>query len=236
MKISDPSVDEVIMEQRVYREMLPLKEARVLELGCGSAELTRAIAETDGVASITAMEVDEIQHGKNLLINDLPNVEFKAGGAEAIPADVETFHIVLMFKSLHHVPVDKMDKALSEIRRVLKPGGLAYISEPVYEGDFNDILRLFHDEKKVRLAAFEAVKRAVDSGLFVLESERFFSTPKFFRDFEEFEEKILKVTHTKHLLSPVLYQQVKEKFLRHMTPDGAHLAIPVRVDLLRRRG
>ena len=235
MKINNPSVDEIIMERHVYHTMLPLKDAKVLELGCGRAELTRAIAETNEVTSITAMEADEIQHKKNLLINDLPNVEFIMGRAEKIPSEDESFDIVLMFKSLHHIPVDKMDKALDEIRRVLKPGGLAYISEPVYDGNFNDILRLFHDEKEVRLAAFKAVQKAVHSGLFDLKKERFFSTPKHYRDFDEFEERIIKVTHTKHELSPELYRQVKEKFLNHMTPDGVNLAIPVRVDLLRRK-
>ena len=41
--------------------------------------------------------------------------------------------------------------------RVLRPCGLVYISEPIYAGNFNDILRLFHDEQAVRLAAPAAV-------------------------------------------------------------------------------
>ena len=235
MKISDPSSNEIIMERHVYRQMLPLKCSKVLELGCGRAELTRAIAETDNVDSILALEVDLIQHKKNLLIDDLPNVEFTTGAAEAIPAKDNSFDVVLMFKSLHHVPLDKMDKALSEVHRVLKPGGLAYISEPVFEGEFNEIMRLFHDEKEVRLAAFEAIKRSVNSGFFNLEEERFFYTPKEYKDFEAFEERILKATHVKHELSQELYGKVKELFMTHMTDDGAQLPISIRVDLLRKR-
>jgi SAM-dependent methyltransferase len=60
-----------------------------------------------------------------------------------------------MFKSLHHVPPELMEPSMHEIRRVLKQGGLVYISEPVFAGDFNDILRLFHDEQKVNFAEFE---------------------------------------------------------------------------------
>ena len=46
---------------------------------------------------------------------------------------------------------------LGEIARVLKPGGVAYLSEPVYAVRFNDILKLFHDERVVREADFDAV-------------------------------------------------------------------------------
>lgn len=114
MKISDPSADMVCDEYVIVQSLLPLTGARVLELGCGKAEKTRAIAQGGQVASITALEVDEIQHAKNLQITDLPNVSFRLGGAQAIPAADASFDIVLMFKSLHHVPMDQMDQALAE--------------------------------------------------------------------------------------------------------------------------
>lgn len=234
MKISDPFEDTVCNERSIYESLLPLKGAHILELGCGRAEKTREIAQNGKVASITALEVDQVQHAKNLLIDDLPNVSFRLGGAEAIPAADGEFDVVLMFKSLHHVPLDTMDKALTEIWRVLKPGGLAYISEPVYGGDFNDILRMFHDEKAVREAAFAAVERAVRGGMFELVGQHFFSTPGHFDSFEQFEARILKVTHTLHQLSPELYQAVKDKFIGHMTPQGADFLNSIRVDLLRK--
>jgi SAM-dependent methyltransferase len=234
MKMYDPSADLICDEKDIYQDLLPLQGARVLELGCGKAEKTRAIAETGAVTSITALEVDAVQHAKNRQIADLPNVEFGGGGAEDIPAANDSFDIVLMFKSLHHVPLDKMDHALMEIRRVLKPGGLAYISEPVFAGELNDIIRLFHDEKAVREAAFAAVCRAVDSGLMEAVTQKFFSTPVQFQDFAQFEERILQVTHTHHQLAPELLQRVRTRFMEHMTPQGARFATPIRVDLLRR--
>jgi ubiquinone/menaquinone biosynthesis C-methylase UbiE len=234
MQISDPSIEILCDERNIYESMLPLQGARVLELGCGTAEKTRAIAQTGKVAAITALEVDEIQHAKNMQISDLPNVDFRFGGAEAIPAPDGSFDIVLMFKSLHHVPLDMMDQALAEIRRVLKPGGLAYISEPVYAGEFNEILRMFHDEKGVREAAFAAVRRAVQGGHFELVEQKFFNTPGHFDSFEQFDQRIMKVTHTHHRLSPELYHAVREKFMQHMTAQGADFRNPIRVDLLRK--
>lgn len=236
MKIQDPLASINCLEREIYESLLSLDGAHVLELGCGKAEHTRAIAEGGKVASITALEVDEIQHAVNLRITDLPHVTFLPGGAESIPAADGRFDIVMMFKSLHHVPVDMMDQALAEIRRVLKPGGRAYISEPVYAGEFNEILRLFHDEKRVREAAFAAVERAVASGLFELAAEKFFATPSHFDGFGQFEDRILKVTHTQHRLSSELYQAVRDKFMGHVTTQGADFFMPIRVDLLRKPG
>ena len=141
MRIAAPEIESVANEMELLNELLPLEGAKVLELGCGKAEKTRQIAPQ--AAHILALEVDNIQLAKNRTITDLPNVQFEWGGAEKIPAPDSTFDIVLMFKSLHHVPMDLMDQAFDEIRRVLKPGGLLYISEPVYAGAFNEILRLF---------------------------------------------------------------------------------------------
>jgi ubiquinone/menaquinone biosynthesis C-methylase UbiE len=232
MRISDPSAERVCDEYVIVKGLLSLSGAHVLELGCGKAEKTRAIAQGGQVASITALEVDEIQQGKNLQIGDRLDVVFRLGAAEAIPAVDASFDIVLMFKSLHHVPIDKMDQALSEIRRVLKPGGLAYLSEPVYSGEFNDILRLFHDEKTVREAAFAAIQRAVHGGTLELVGQTFFNTPGHFDDFEQFEEQVLKVTHTHHQLSLETYEAVRVAFMRHMTPQGVDFRNPMRVDLL----
>lgn len=234
MQIASSETLQVCPENEIYESLLPLEGARILELGCGGADKTRAIARLGKAASIVALEVDTIQHAKNRALRDLPEVNFKLGGAEAIDMPDNSVDIVLMFKSLHHVPLEKMDAALTEIRRVLKPGGLAYISEPVYAGAFNDLLRLFHDEKNVREAAFAAVRQAVASGQMDLIEQKFFATPISYETFEQFEERILRVTHTQHQLSDTLYATVRERFSAHASPQGAYFETPIRVDLLRK--
>src|SRR5574343_1485332 len=234
MKIADPTQTTLVNEVKLMLEQLPFDGAHVLELGCGKAEKTRTLAETGRVAQIIALEVDAIQHARNLAITDLPQVSFRHGGAEAIPADDNSVDIVLMFKSLHHVPMQHMDQALGEIARVLKPGGLAWISEPVYAGNLNEIMRLFHDEKIVREAAFAAVCKAVESGALALEKQLFFNTRSQFDNFEQFDARMIRVTHSDHQLSTELYQQVRERFSAHLTPEGATFLNPQRVDLLRK--
>jgi SAM-dependent methyltransferase len=127
-----------------------------------------------------------------------------------------------------------MEPSMQEIRRVLIPGGLAYISEPIFAGEFNEILRLFHDEQKVREAAFSTIKSAVDEGLFTLLEQNFFNSPTRYENFAEFENKIINATHSHHALDEALYQRVKQRFEAHLGDDGAHFWSPVRVDLLQK--
>jgi len=234
MQLKGPEETEIATEFDVLSRLLALKGARVLELGCGAAEKTRQIAESADVDEIVAVEIDSIQHAKNLEVDDLPTVTFKSFGAEAIAEPDDSFDIVLMFKSLHHVPGASMDEAMSEIRRVLKPGGLAYISEPVFAGSFNEVIRLFHDESTVRLAAFEAVARAVDAAKLELVEETFFTSVLRLMHFGQFEAGILNATHTDHDLTPELLEEVKARFESYKSEEGYVFQTPNRVDLLRK--
>ncbi|MCW8906593.1 MAG: class I SAM-dependent methyltransferase [Sedimenticola sp.] len=234
MKINDPEKYQTATELEIIQQQLPVRGQQILELGCGRAWMTRQLAERFHPRQIIATEVDRIQHARNLLIDDLPTVEFRLGGAEKIDLDDNSMDSVIMLKSLHHVPQPLMPQALSEVARVLKPGGLAYLSEPVYAGDFNDILRLFNDEKMVREAAFEAIRDSVARGELELVKQIFFNAPGHYRDFAEFDQRMIQVTHTEHRIDDALYQQIRAAFERHLKEDGAHFLKPSRVDLLRK--
>lgn len=232
MRITAPEIVLVANEWNILNGLVPLEGARVLELGCGNAANTRLVAQK--AASVLALEVDEIQLAKNRAIENLPNVRFGYGGAAKIPAPDSNFDIVLMLKSLHHVPADSLDDAFSEIRRVLRPGGLAFISEPIFAGDFNDILRIFHDEKTMREAAYAAEERAALSRCLSLVKQTFFLQPRHFDNFSQFEHQLINTTHTDHKLSQALFNEVRQQFYKHMTHDGADFQMPMRVDLFRK--
>ena len=234
MQIAAEVTEPACPESDIYNALLSLDDCSIVELGCGAAELTREIATGGKNRSILALEVDEIQHAKNLQIKDLPNVRFELGGAQAIPAADDTVDCIFMFKSLHHVPLELMADSLLEIRRVLKPGAYAYISEPVFAGDFNDILRLFHDEQAVREAAFSALQSMEESGQLELAREIFFNTSIEFSDFDDFEKRVIQATHSDHRLSADMYRQVQKRFTGKMTENGGRFTIPIRVDLLRK--
>lgn len=234
MKIAPEKIDVNCPESEIYNRLLSLDGKHILELGCGKADITRNIATSGVDRKITALEVDVVAHEKNLQVTDLPNVTFALAGAQEIPLEDESVDVVFMFKSLHHVPLDLMETSMTEIRRVLKPGGYVYISEPIFAGEFNEILRLFHDEQAVRLAAFNTVKKAVDEGLFKLVEQTFFNSPMKFENFAEFESNTINATHSQHSLDEQLYSLVKQRFVQHLGADGAHFLMPIRVDLLQK--
>lgn len=233
MQIARADGGDIVAEPELYNALLALDGAAIVELGCGTGVHTRAIAGGGRDRRVIAFEVDRVQLQRNQA--DAPaNVEFRYGGAEAIDLPAASTDIVFMFKSLHHVPLAALDAALDEVARILRPGGRAWISEPVFAGAFNDVIRRFHDEQAVRQAAFAAVERAVERGVLELEREIFFRNPVHFASFAEFEARIINATHSEHRLDELTLARVKADFDAHLGADGAHFQAPMRVDLLRR--
>ena len=222
--------DEIDFMQRV----VPLGEAHVIELGCGKADLSRRLMERGLVRSVVGLEVDQRQHAANLAGRAPPGLTFMLGAAEAIPLGDAQFDLALMLKSLHHVPLDHLDQALREVRRVLAPGGYLYVSEPVYAGDFNEVVRLFHDEGVVRAAAYRAIMHAAATGVLESVGEYVFDTELSFRDFDDFVDRIVRVTHTDVRLPEAIADAVRARFERHMTAAGARFVRQSRVNVLRK--
>jgi SAM-dependent methyltransferase len=213
-------------------ELTPLSGLDIVELGCGVAQLARALLVRHPDSRVTAVEVDERQHAKNLAAPQ-DGLRFLPGVAEAIPLADQGFDLALMLKSLHHVPVASMPKAFSEVARVLRPAGHLYVSEPVYAGPFNDLIRLFNDEGVVRAAAQKAVDAALESGLWESVAERRFETSVSFADFAEFESRLMRPTYAEHQIDDAKLAEVRLAFDRHVGSDGAHFRRPMHVRVLR---
>lgn len=206
---------------------------KIIELGCGAAQLSRSLLARFPACNVNALEVDERQHAKNLA-KPQDGLHFLQAGAQAIPFGAEQFDLALMLKSLHHIPLDLIDQALAEVWRVLRPGGLLYVLEPVFAGTHNEILRLFHDEEKVRAAALNALNRAVANGAWHQQAEVLFDMPVQYRDFADFEQRMIGVTYLNHSLDASTLAAVRSAFKQHMGPDGAYFERPTRVNLLRK--
>ncbi|HNI85250.1 MAG TPA: class I SAM-dependent methyltransferase [Ottowia sp.] len=222
-------------ELNLLAELVPLAGLQVIELGCGSARLARDLLARHPDARVTGLEVDAIQHARNLAA-PAERLSFIAAGAEAIPLPEAQFDLALMLKSLHHVPLALMDQALREVHRVLRTGGHLYVSEPVYAGALNQITRLYNDEGAVRAAAQAALDRALASGQWEAAAERHFAVPVRYADFADFERRMLDVTYAERHLDDDLREQVRARFAAHVGPEGAHFQRPMHVRLLRKAG
>ena len=220
----------------ILAELLPAPGPRVIELGCGAARMARQMLQRWPDMTYVGLEVDAIQHARNL--QDPPaHMRFVAAGAQNIPCEDGLFDLALMLKSLHHVPLDAMDRALAEVARVLRPGRHLYVSEPVYDGPLNEITRLYNDEGTVRAAAQAAVDRALAAGAspWLEVAERRFDMPVRFADFAEFERRMMRPTFADHHIDDALQARVAAAFAPHCSAQGARFVRPMHVRLLQRR-
>jgi SAM-dependent methyltransferase len=238
MNLSDnPPSPLVHDELDVLASLVPLADQRIIELGCGSAQLVRALLQRHAGSRVLALEVDERQHAKNLA-KPQDRLQFVAAGAQAVPAADGQFDLALMLKSLHHVPLALLAQALGEAARVLRPGGHLYVSEPVYGGPFNDLIRLFNDEGVVRAAAQAALDEALRGGAWQEVAVRHFDMPVQFANFEDFEMRMMRPTFADHQIDDAKLDRVRAAFEPHVGADGqkgAHFLRPMHVRLLQRR-
>ena len=231
--MTSAAVPSVTDELDVLQALVPLQGARIIEAGCGAARLARDLIQRHGTADVTGIEVDDRQLAKNLL-EPAERLRFERAGAEAIPFGDASFDGAMMLKSLHHVPMALMDQALSEIARVLRPRGWLYVSEPVYAGPLNELIRLFNDEGTVRAAAQSALDRVIASGQWLAAAEQRFEMPVRFASFEEFEQRMMRPTFADHGIDDAMIDRVRQRYAPHQGEDGAHFTRPMHVRLLRK--
>jgi ubiquinone/menaquinone biosynthesis C-methylase UbiE len=231
----DRCVDALVEDELdVLAELVPIAGRDIIELGCGAAKLARSLLLRHPDSKVTGLEVDERQHAKNLA-SPQAGLHFVAAGAQSIPFPAESFDVALMLKSLHHVPMPLLAQAVGEVARVLRSHGRLYVSEPVYGGPLNDVIRLFNDESIVRAAAQMAVDAALSTGVWESVAERFFEMPVSFTDFADFEQRMLRPTFADHRIDDAKLIEVRAVFAPRMKAEGAHFTRPMHVRVLRKR-
>jgi SAM-dependent methyltransferase len=95
----------------------------VLEVGPGPGRTTDVLRQR--VARLTAVEVDEALARQLAERLARSNVEVVHADGTALPFETGRFSAATSFTMLHHVPSpEQQDRLLSELRRVLRPGGI----------------------------------------------------------------------------------------------------------------
>lgn len=132
--------------QMVQEEILPLARAdidlgpTVIEIGPGPGFTTDVLRHQ--VATLTAVEIDPLLADALRDRLDGTNVEVQLGDATALEFPAGWFSGAASFHMLHHIPgVEQQQRALSELARVLRPGGVLVAADAGYSDGSN----LFHE-------------------------------------------------------------------------------------------
>ncbi len=99
----------------------------VLDLGCGSARVLPHVAAMTKGARCAGCDVD----GEAIAwaADRHPNLEWAVSGAEPpLPFADASFALVYSISVLSHLRASSQDRWLEEVRRVLRPGGVALLS------------------------------------------------------------------------------------------------------------
>lgn len=209
-----------------------LRGRRVLDLGCGRGAASRQIAGYG--ADVIGIDPDptEIEMAIAAARATESPVRFIAGVIGDVGLADASFDLVVMLKSLHHVPVAQMDDILRVIAEKLVPGGLLFVSEPVFAGPFNEIMRLFHDEQRVRAEAVAALGRVVADGHLTLRDERIVLSAVSFSSFEDFESRMMRLPTLKREIAGTLRAEIKDCWERVTARHGMKFDRPMRLSLL----
>lgn len=105
---------------------------KMLDLSCGAGWATRLLAKSVPRGSVIGVDLSDqmIVHARESS-KEFSNIEYRVGSAEQIPAEDNSFDKVLSVEAFYYYP--DQDRALDELRRVLKPGGNLFILINLYK-------------------------------------------------------------------------------------------------------
>lgn len=150
-----------------------------LEIGCGRGIGIEIILERFGAASVDAFDLDpkmvdlaKKRHRNKSCVN------IWKGDATSIPVSDYTYDAVFDFAIIHHVP--DWRKTLSEVNRVLKPGGRFYADEAFSALICNPLLRFLDHPREDRFNYQQFKTGLSEAGLHIIASGQVMSSFGYF--------------------------------------------------------
>ena len=130
---------------------------RILDAGCGTGGMLQSLRGRGWVTGVDA-SAEALRLGRQR-----SDAVIVRGSVDALPFRSASFDLVTSFDVIYHRNVPDDEKALSEIARVLRPGGTLLIRVPAFEK-----LRSRHDEAvhtRQRYEKSELTDKVIRSGL-----------------------------------------------------------------------
>lgn len=153
------------------------KDSKVLELACGTGEFTFRLAKKCESWLATDFSENMLREAEVVYEKQRINIEgliFEQQDATNLPYEKESFDAVMIANALHIMP--EPEKALAEIRRVLKPGGLLFAPTFMYREGSGFVIRsgffkLFGFKAYMNLHGKEFAEFIENQGFQVLECD-----------------------------------------------------------------
>lgn len=102
-------------------KLISLNDRRIIDIGCGAGAYG-SVAEKFGSKIVVGLDL------KKMYLKNRKAIQRVQASGLRTPFKDESFDVAFMIESLEHLPDDK--QALFEVRRILKKGGLFFITVP----------------------------------------------------------------------------------------------------------
>lgn len=148
----------------------------VLDVGCGTGTLAILAKMEVGPAGVVHgidASPEMIARARKKARKQRVDVTFENELAEALPFSDARFDVVTSTIMLHHLPRKVRLQALSEIRRVLKPGGRVIIVDFQDSGKRHGMIQHFRRHRHGHVKVDEMLAAVDDAGFTVTESGKF---------------------------------------------------------------
>ncbi len=112
-----------------FMKMSNIKDKVILDIGCGYGWCELVLLKK-GAKQVTGIEISEkdLKTARDNVKDK--RVDFNVGSAIKLPFPDSSFDTVVSWEVLEHIPKNTEQKMFKEISRVLKKGGVSYLSTP----------------------------------------------------------------------------------------------------------
>jgi len=128
---SDPvlAYEQLVREQMVMSMLAPKSTEAILDVGCANGRDLMLLSQKGCKCSGIDFSSNMIEEAKkDFLKNNIEGINVEVDDATQLRFSAETFDKIYASEVLEHIP--NWDKAISEMRRVLKSGGCLVITTP----------------------------------------------------------------------------------------------------------
>lgn len=223
-RYQDPPADTRYPLEYAFFLLGDVRNKSVLDLGCGSGEEVVPLVQRGAQVVGIDISPDLIAVAHQRLQKYGVHADVRVGSAYETGLPDATVDVVFCMSLLHHLEIDRVKK---EILRVLKPGGLFILKEPIrLSGTMKQLRRIFparEDVSEFEYPLNSAQLTAISEGFEVL-ANRNFRTP--------LVPLLERVFHSENIRARVL--SADDKLLK-LFPAIEHFAT-IRVMALRPRG